>query len=104
MAERKAYAYRLKVTPPPEAADPSWEPDAWLEGLPPYPEGGLPPEALESGFRWPRQRLFLSRSGARRQADLFRKYGAKAVIERSAPVTWPQDEDAATAAGGGNGQ
>jgi hypothetical protein len=99
MAERKTYAYRLRVTLPPEAADPSWEPEAWTGKLPPYPEGGMPPEALEDGFRWPRQRRFLSASGARKQASLFREYGAEVTIERSAPVTWPQDEEAATAAG-----
>jgi hypothetical protein len=97
VADRKAYVYRLNVTLPPEAADPSWEPGAWLEELPSYPEGGMSPEALEDGFRWPRQRRFLSESGAKKQAGLFRKYGAEVTIERSAPVEWPQE--AATAAG-----
>jgi hypothetical protein len=95
MAERKAHVYRLNVTLPPEAADPSWEPRAWLEEMAPYPEEGRNVEGDE--FRWPRQRRFLSESGAKKQAGLLRKYGAEVTIERSAPVEWPQE--AATAAG-----
>lgn len=97
MTDRKTYVWRLDVTLPPEASDPGWEPDAWLEELPPYPEGGMPPEAMEDGFRWPRQRRFLSESGAKKQAALFRKYGAEVTIKRSAPVKWPQNEAAAAA-------
>jgi hypothetical protein len=93
---RKTHVYRLNVTLPPEASDPSWEPDAWLDELPPYPEEGRNVEG--DGFRWPRQRRFLSQSGVSKQAALFRKYGAEVTIERSAPVEWPQDQDAAAAA------
>lgn len=90
MARRKTYVYRLKVTLPPEAADPSWEPRSWIDELASYPfEGG----SLEGDeFRWPRNRQFLSAAGARHLAGLFRKYGAKVTIERSAPVAWPQEE------------
>lgn len=81
---RKTYVYRLTVTLPPEAADPSWEPDCWADEL----------ESDE--FRWPMNRLFLSASGAKQRAELLRKYGAEVTIRRSAPVVWPQDRDAAT--------
>jgi hypothetical protein len=89
VAERKVHLYRLNVTLPPEAAEPGWEPPGWLDELPPYPEGGMPPEAMEDGFRWPRNRPYLSLSNAKRRARLFEKYGAQVTIERSAPVTWP---------------
>jgi hypothetical protein len=91
VAERKVYLYRLNVTLPPEAADPEWEPQAWLDQLPPYPAEGAPPEALEGRFQWPRNRLYLSLSAAKRRAALFEKYGATVTVERSPPVTWPQD-------------
>ena len=91
MFGRTIYLYRLVVTLPPEAAEPDWEPQAWLDQLPPYPLEGAPPEAMEGRFEWPRNRLYQSASGAKRRADLYRKYGATVTIERSAPVTWPAD-------------
>lgn len=90
VTERKVYLYRLDVTLPPGAADPGWEPQAWLDELPPYPVEGAPPEFLESSFRWPANRPYLSRSAAKRRADLFRKYGATVSVVRSEPVTWPE--------------
>ena len=85
---RATYLYRLIVTLPPEAADPEWEPQAWLdEPVPPvqYAEGD------DARFSWPSNQHYLSATNAKRRADLFRKYGAEVTIERSAPVTWPED-------------
>jgi hypothetical protein len=81
VARRKVYLYRLRVTLPPEAAEPGWEPQAWLD------------DDYRGDFRWPETRLYLSGGWARRRANLFRKYGAQVTIERSAPVTWPDYAD-----------
>jgi hypothetical protein len=77
--------YRLNVTYPPGSLEPGWEPPGWtITGPNGYED--------RPDFRWPRERLYLSRSGAKTGADLFRKYGAEVTIERSDPVTWPDAE------------
>lgn len=82
MAERKVYLYRLVVTLPAEAAEPGWEPQAWLDD-----EDNHGPW---NDFHWPKKPLYKSASGARKRADLFRSYGAEVTVRRSEPVTWPE--------------
>jgi hypothetical protein len=41
-------------------------------------------------FRWPRERMFLSASGAYKRAVLLHWYGADAQVLSSDPVTWPE--------------
>lgn len=40
-------------------------------------------------FQWPRVHPYLSRSGAKKRADLLRSYGCTVTIEKSDPITWP---------------
>ena len=44
-------------------------------------------------FRWPRERHYLSSSGAYQRAWLFRFYGAECEVEASRPVEWPNWDD-----------
>jgi hypothetical protein len=86
-AERPVYVYKLDVTYPPHSREYGWEPPGWSAGeSEAYRDGYMPDDPGE--FRWPRERLYLSRSGARIGADHFRRYGATAEIIRSERVTW----------------
>lgn len=70
---RKQYAYRLIVLLPDE---PTITDDAVLDD--------------DGWFHWPRwQRYYFSQSGAKKRADLLRKYGATVDIQRSLPIVWP---------------
>jgi hypothetical protein len=82
----KTYVYRLHVTYPPNSLEWGWEPPGWDPDAGTY--GSYDLEEAPS-FRWPQNRLCLSARTARRRADMFRKYGAEVVIERSGLVTWP---------------
>jgi hypothetical protein len=91
---RPTYLYRLEIVYPEGSVfDPErpedrrwldWEPENWQgwggewDGNPDH----------DDSFRWPRTRLFLSQTAAKRRAELFEKYGAKVTIERSEAVTW----------------
>jgi hypothetical protein len=85
---RRSYVYRLDVTYPPNSLDLGWEPpgyDGWDD------PGGMNGNRGEwIPFSWPQNRLCLSAPTAKRRADLFRKYGAKVTIVRSAPIEWPE--------------
>jgi hypothetical protein len=79
---KRTYVYRLIVTYPEGSKDPGWEPPGWtITGPNGYKDSGE--------FRWPRQRCYLSLSGARNARSIFEAYGARVTIERSEPVTWP---------------
>ena len=97
------YLYRVQIVAYPEGAmkpdpfdpgfsypDRSWAPEEWN----PSPEwidrfGGN----TGSAFFWPKTegRQFKSRSAARRLKNLVESYGAKAIIQRSAEIVWPED-------------
>jgi len=99
----KHYLYRVQITAYPEGSmkpspycpdfsypDPDWAPTDWD----PSPEwieryGGR----TGSAFFWPKtdDREFKSRSAARRLKNLIESYGATAIIQRSAPIFWPED-------------
>lgn len=95
MAERKRYAYRLAVTYP-EGVDwrnppAAWEPanwGSWTEDAP--------------SFYWPAPRVYFSRSGAKKRADLLVSYGCVVTIERSNEITWPDSYPKATTDQKGN--
>ena len=63
-----------------------------------YPEK-LPKEPDESWgeyFRpWPRERCYLSLSGAEHRAAMLRQHGCDVVIVRSKPIEWETPRDAA---------
>ena len=99
----KRYLYRVQVTKWPEGSmkpdpfdpgfsrpDPNWAPEGWN----PNPEW-VERFGRDSGrrFFWPKTegREFKSRSAARRLKNLIESYGAKAIIQRSAEIVWPED-------------
>jgi hypothetical protein len=99
----KHYLYRVRITEYPEGAlsvaDPRW-PDYLVPDRDWEPEGWDPdPEWIERHgrdtgrkFYWPStDREFKARSTARRLKNLIESYGAKAVIQRSSEITWPDD-------------
>ena len=86
MPERPVYVYRLDITYPPGSRERGWEPPGWVISGP----NGYEDDPGE--FRWSRERAFLSPSGAKHAADLFRGYGATVEIVRSERVTWGDPE------------
>jgi len=83
---RKRYAYRLAVVYP-DGVDWLHPPDAWVDTWKDEwgPDGG-------PSFSWPVARVYFSRSGAKKRADLLESYGCTVTIERSNEVTWPTDQ------------
>lgn len=80
--------WRLMISYPEGSTEPGWRPSGWAEqSLPARLRHGL----RRTRFRWPRERMFLSASGASRRAGLLRRYGATVDIQPSDPVTWPGD-------------
>jgi hypothetical protein len=89
--ERPVYVYRLAVTYPPHSREYGWEPPGWgTSESEAYRDGYMPDDPGE--FRWPENRPCLSLGTAKRRADLFRSYGAKAEIIRSERVTWGEPD------------
>ena len=93
------YLYRVRITAyPVGAADPvyhpgyencwalvpGWSPPGWK------PEGNYTQILGTSQFVWPTtNKLYHSRSTAKKRARLLESFGATAVIERSSKITWP---------------
>jgi hypothetical protein len=75
--DRPLYAYRLIVE---------------------YPEGEEPPKLWQEEFAdephvmfsWPQTRRYLSYSGAKKRADLLRRYGCVVGIQRSERIEWTE--------------
>jgi hypothetical protein len=82
--------YRLEIVYPEGSRVPGWEPYAWRV-MSRRQRRKLPPV-----FKWPRERQFLSSSGAYGRAALLRAFGAEVEVYASAPVTWPNLDDWAT--------
>lgn len=76
--------YRLHVEYPKGSDEWGWEPEGWDDGWSGDPDN-------DASFRWPIEKLYLSKSGARGRARLFEKYGATVTIEASEPVVWASD-------------
>lgn len=82
---RTRYVFRLDITYPAGSRLAGWEPDWWRR----------PPEPPDrEAFRWPRNRLFLTRENAMRRAAWLRGCGALVNVVRSQPVVWPDDTPA----------
>lgn len=75
------YVYRLDIVYPKGSREYGWEPETWQRSPNADPD-------YDPSFRWPRERLYLSRSGADQRAMVFRHYGAKVTVVRSQPVEW----------------
>lgn len=73
----------------PEDADwqpvPGWQPAGWR------PEGRYVEIMGTSEFVWPvTNKVYMSRTTAKKRADLLESYGATAVVERSSRIVWPE--------------
>ncbi len=77
--DRPLYAYRLIVEYP-EGVDYMNPPELW--------ERDDDPDS--PGFSWPRDRRYLSLSGAKKRADLLRRYGCVVGIQRSERIEWTE--------------
>jgi hypothetical protein len=84
--------YRLDIVYPEGCRLPGWHPARWTD---PGYLATLTREQrrevrrlLRKPFKWPRERLFLSSSGAHARAWRLRFYGATVEVEGSLPVTW----------------
>jgi hypothetical protein len=97
MPERATRIYKVKVTYPEGCREPGWHPARWTD--PAYlltctREHRREIRALlRKPFKWPRERLFLSSSGAWNRAWLLRFYGAEAEVLGSLPVRWPHEPE-----------
>jgi hypothetical protein len=85
--------YQLSVIYPEGSFSPGWWPACWSS--PDFLKTLSRAERRElrrRQFRWPRERAFLSSSGAYGRASLLRWYGAEVAVQPSNPVTWPDYE------------
>jgi hypothetical protein len=86
--------YRIDIIYPEGSGEPGWYPALWTdpEWLKTLTSKGRREikAMLRKPFKWPHERLFLSRSGAGNRAMLLRVYGAEAEVHSSDPVTWPE--------------
>lgn len=90
---RPVYVYRLVITYPEGSHEPGWKPGCWGALLKGIKDRGQRRAVRERGFRWPRERVFLSADGAWHRAWTLTRFGAQAEVERSEAVTWPDYED-----------
>jgi hypothetical protein len=85
--------YRLEIDYPEGSGAPGWRPAVWTD--PAYLatcDRRLRREIrrrLRGPFKWPRERMYLSASGAHNRAWKLRFYGAVVTVRASAPVEWP---------------
>lgn len=100
------YLYRVRVTRYPDGAfqpimpiDPDYPEDAEWAPVPGWEPPGWRPEGKyveimgTSEFVWPvTNKVYGSRSTAKKRADLLESFGAAAVIQRSSRISWPGDD------------
>jgi hypothetical protein len=91
---RNVRVYRLEIVYPEGSHEKGWRPALWsnpeyLKTLDRQTRRDL----AKREFRWPRERMFLSSSGAYGRACLLMAYGAEAEVYGSLPVTWPNLDD-----------
>lgn len=68
---------------------PGWAPPGWR------PEGRYVELLGTSEFVWPvTNKVYQSRTTAKKRADLLESYGATAVVERSSRIIWPEESAA----------
>lgn len=98
---RGQFLYRVQIVEYPDGAlitdendprcgqpDPDWSPEDWAPDD--YWIGAQGRGSDE--FFWPSTyREWRSRSSAVKRKELIERYGAKAIIQRSARIVWPED-------------
>lgn len=99
MSPRRLYRVRV-VSYPAGSHEPNQYNDDYLDPVPGWAPPGWRPEGNyveilgTSDFIWPvTNKTYHSRSTAKKRADLLNSYGADAIVERSAPIVWPIEED-----------
>jgi hypothetical protein len=92
--ERIVYVYRLVIQYPEGSDRPGWKPACWGALLKSIKDRGRRRAVRERGFRWPRERLFLSADGAYSRMGLLMQFGAQVQVQRSEPVIWWEEVDA----------
>lgn len=93
------HLYRVRVTSFPEGSHRTCEYDDDLmepvEGWAPpgwRPEGRYVELLGTSDFVWPvTNKVYHSRSTAKKRAELLESFGATAVVERSTRIEWPEE-------------
>ena len=93
MSERIVRVYRIVVEYPPGSDASGWAPACWDEFLAGIKDRAKRREMRRRGFRWPREHLYLSASGAWSRAGLLHWFGATVDVEASDPVSWPEWQD-----------
>lgn len=88
MTARDVRVYRLFVAYPEGSLEPGWVPRHWDEILAAIADRKRRRSVRQRGFRWPRERMFLSASSAYYRAALLRWFGAEVEVLASEPVTW----------------
>jgi len=91
VTERTIRVYRLDIVYPEGSLKPGWQPACWGALLRDIKDRGQRRAVRERGFRWPRERLFLSASAARHRALLLQWFGADVIVQPSERVTWWED-------------
>jgi hypothetical protein len=91
MPERPVHVYRLNVLYPPGSGEPGWVPEAWPQVLAAVKDRKRRNALRKRGFRWPRNHLYLSASGAYSRALMLTWLGASVEVQRSEEVTWWED-------------
>jgi hypothetical protein len=94
-APRPTHVYKLVIEYPPGSLEPGWEPPGW-DPLETDTDWVVDEYDEMRWAGWPQNRLYLSRTGAKRRADLLRKYGAAVEVVQSLPVEWPLPADGAS--------
>jgi hypothetical protein len=86
------HVYKLVIQYPAGSDAWDWQPEGYEAGFGSEIFGG----ADGREFSWPAERLFLSRSGAKRRKALLEGWGAKVTVRQSLRVEWPMDPDGAS--------
>lgn len=96
-APRSVHVYYLEIRYPAGSHAPGWRPRAWTSAeTANFLSKRHRRELRKRAFRWPRERMFLSRSGAWGRASYLTWLGASVKVHRSRMVTWPSANDPAT--------
>jgi len=88
VTDRAVYVYRLVISYPPGSQEPGWKPACWDALLRDVKDKRERAAVRKRGFRWPRERKFMSASAAYRRSLLLQWFGATVDVQRSEPVTW----------------
>lgn len=86
--DRPVYVYRLEISYPEGSDAPGWLPPRWDQYVRKLPLRTRR-KVRRTGFRWPRERMFLSSSGAYGRAAQLIRFGCDVEIIRSDAVSFP---------------